>query len=534
MKRSPIALLLSVCLCVTAVGAGCKGNNVGNDDQTLEIYVLEAGYGRDWLDVLIAEFKNQDWVQEKYPDLQIAVPNPNREWSYAPNRIRAGASINTSDLMFGIDLQKIYSERDNSGKPYLADLSDVYSSTVPGEEITFEEKMIDSFNQSSLFYDKDLQKNVRYAVTWAAGMDGILYNDAYFKEHGWALPLTTDELETLCRTIQDGNLKSEITGNTVYPFVQSSNTAYWRFMFPLWWAQYEGYENYQNYYRGVVNDYLDSAVVKQTGRLRSLECIETFLSGDNRYLHENAGALQYRDAQVRFLMGEGVFQVNGDWFNLEMASDLEDYPAAEIKIMRTPVISSIIEKTPTIKDDAALHTVIEAVDAGQSGCDGVSEEDFAIIKEARSIVESIGPNHNAVIPDYASAKGLAKDFLRFMATDVANEAYTRATGGASMPFLYDVREKAPEVYESASDLQKTRITIYGDDNVPAKVLPSPYAFSLYTYGNLLPLTTYTDPLEFAFYNKTHTAKGIYEADIEYWTANDNRNWNTAVSLANLR
>lgn len=531
MKKK-VALFLAALFCLPA--GGCGGNRVGNDDQTLEIYVLEAGYGREWLDALIEAFEEQDWVREKYPNLTVAVPNPNREWSYAPNRIRAGAAVNTCDLMFGIDLQSVFSERDNNGQPYLEDLGDVYDSDVPGEGVKFGEKVIDSFNQSNAFYDKDLQKNVYYAVTWAAGMDGILYNDAYFQQYGWEIPLTTDELVQLCDTIKSSGMKSEITGNEVYAFVQSSNTAYWRFMFPLWWAQYEGYENYQNYYRGVVNDHLDSSVVRQTGRLRSLQCIETFLSGDNGYLHESAGALQYRDAQVRFLMGEGVFQVNGDWFNLEMAADMEVYTSAEIKIMRTPVISTIIEKTPTIEDDEELHDVVAAVDAGEQGLEGVSDEDFAIVKEARSVVESIGPNHNAVIPAYASAKELAKDFLRFMATDIANEAYSRATGGASMPFEYDIREKSPEVYESASELQKTRISIYNDSDVPARVLPSPYSFSLYTYGGLLPLTTYTDALEFAFYNKTYTAEQIYENDIEYWTANDNRNWNTAVALANLR
>lgn len=88
MKKK-VALFLAALFCLPA--GGCGGNRVGNDDQTLEIYVLEAGYGREWLDALIEAFEEQDWVREKYPNLTVAVPNPNREWSYAPNRIRAGA-----------------------------------------------------------------------------------------------------------------------------------------------------------------------------------------------------------------------------------------------------------------------------------------------------------------------------------------------------------------------------------------------------------------------------------------------------------
>ena len=533
MNKKGMALLLSACLCTTAIASGCNGNRVGNDDQTLEIYTLVAGYGRDWLDALVEEFKKQDWVKEKYPELKVAIPNTNREWSYAPNRIKAGGAINTADLMFGVDLQKVYAERDKEGKPLLADLRDVYDSTVPGEEIMFSDKVIDSFLESNRFYDKDLQKKVQYGVTWAAGMDGIYYNDAYFEANGWEIPLTTDELVGLCKTIHNSQLKSELTKNTVFPFVQSSNTAYWRFMFPIWWAQYEGVENYKNYYSGVVNDYLDSAVIGQTGRLRSLECIESLLSGDNGYLHENSGALQYRDAQVRFLLGEGVMQVNGDWFNTEMQEDMKVYTSAKVKVMRTPVLSSLIEKTPSIGDDATLHKVIEAVDAGESGYEGVTAADFKKVKEARSIIESIGPNHLAVIPDYASAKELAKDFLRFMATDIANETYIRAMHGASMPFKYNVKEKAPAVYAEVTEVQRTRIDVYSDANVPVNVLPSPYAYPLYTYGKVLPITSYTEALEFAFYNKTYTAKEIFDNDVKYWTANDNKNWNTAVALANL-
>lgn len=532
MKKRFTAMLLAAITCFTLCSVGCK-KRVANDDQTLEIYVLQAGYGSDWLDAIIGEFKKQEWAKEKYPKMNVVVSTRNREWSFAPGRIKAGGVINTCDLFFGIDLQKVFIERDKEGNPYLADLSDVYASTVPGEDVVFADKVIDSFNASSLFYDKALHKNVRYAVTWAAGMDGILYNEALFAQNNWEVPLTTDELKKLCDDIAKSNLTSPITSNKVFPFVQSSNTEYWRFMFPLWWAQYEGYENYCNYYKGEVDGYLDSAVVKQKGRLRSLEAIETFLSGDNKYLHENAGALQYRDAQVRFLMGEGVMHVNGDWFNLEMAEDLKVYKSAKIKMMRTPVLSSIIEKLPTVNDDETLHKVIEAVDNGETSYEGVSAADFKAVKEARTIIESIGPNHNAVIPEYASAKELAKDFLRFMATDIANEAYAKATDGAAMPFKYSLAEKSPETFGKASDLQKSRIAYYNDAHVKAQVLPSPYAFSLYTYGKLLPRTTYSGSLEFAFYNKTHTAQGIYDGDIKYWTDNSNRNWNTAVALANL-
>ena len=62
-------IVLSIMLCLSAVACGEKNNEVTG--QTLNIYLLEQGYGRDWLTNTIASFKEQSWVKEKYPQLEI-------------------------------------------------------------------------------------------------------------------------------------------------------------------------------------------------------------------------------------------------------------------------------------------------------------------------------------------------------------------------------------------------------------------------------------------------------------------------------
>ena len=55
------SLLLAVTF--TACGSG----KISNSENFLEVYMWEAGYGREWLDKELEAFKNEDWVKEKYP-----------------------------------------------------------------------------------------------------------------------------------------------------------------------------------------------------------------------------------------------------------------------------------------------------------------------------------------------------------------------------------------------------------------------------------------------------------------------------------
>ena len=54
---------------------------------------------------------------------------------------------------------------------------------------------------------------------------------------------------------------------------------------------------------------------------------------------------------------------------------------------------------------------------------------------------------------------MAKDFLLFCASDKGLEIYAKYTNGAALPFDYDLETKAPQVYDSISLLQKTRLEI---------------------------------------------------------------------------
>ena len=59
-------------LALTTAGCGGGGSTAG-DINTLEIFCVDAGYGVEWVDDMVALFKQQAWVQEKYPELVVTV-----------------------------------------------------------------------------------------------------------------------------------------------------------------------------------------------------------------------------------------------------------------------------------------------------------------------------------------------------------------------------------------------------------------------------------------------------------------------------
>lgn len=509
-----LSMALVVCMFLSTLSlAGCGKEEKASATQ-LDIYILDAGYGTEWLNKVSEEFKAQDWVQEKYPDLSIKI-DTNAESSYAEGKITAGANANPYDLLFGINLQTVYSKRDSNRNTLLLDISDVYDSEVPGEEVLVKEKMLESAIVANAYTDIS-GETAYYAVPWAGGFNGILYNADKLKDYG-EVPVTTDELLAVMK---------KVTAKEGYSIMQScenSGACYWEHLYPIWWAQYEGYDNYMSFWEGKVDGEYSVDIFKQQGRLESLQVLENVLGSANKNLYEGANATAFIDAQTNFLMGQGVFMANGDWFDREM-SDIKEGLKGEgydydIRMMKTPVISSIINKTTTIPDDATLAAVVKAIDNGEKSYAGVSEEDFQTVAAARQVLYSVGNLHNAVIPSYSGSIEVAKDFLRFLATNKANEIYAQETCGSGMFYKYDMQEVSPELYKSLSGTAKMRTDFYNDKNFPATVLPNAQNFNLSIYGGVNMLNaTAANQFEILFNEKNpKTAQEIFDADIKFWS-----------------
>ena len=251
-----LAAAISMAICCSVL-IGCS--RTPDHDQFLEIYCLDIGYGWEWTEALAKDFGELDWVKEKYPDYDFKV-NHNDRYTFASETIGAGPNGNSTDIMFFDSMFAVFSEQYN-GESVAADLTEiVYKQKVPGEDILFEDKMSAAYRSANI--DQDTGKY--RSVSWQAGMISILYNATLFEKLELKVPNTTDELIGIAEDVKEMGGKNEnyknppkteeMKGPRDYAFTASPKVNYWRYAFPVWWAQYEGYEQYSNFYNGIVDN----------------------------------------------------------------------------------------------------------------------------------------------------------------------------------------------------------------------------------------------------------------------------------------
>ena len=535
-KILPIALASLVSV---ACFSGCGGGqgSVPDTEETLEIYMLDAGYKTDWLQPALDLFKEQDWVKDKYPNLVVASPVINDVVTFAESKLEAGKSGNTFDLIFMGHLPYgLKGSGSGSKGAQLADLTEsVYEATVPGEDVKFIDKMYASFVESVRYNNpSDSAANGRfYSIPWAGGMESFTYNETILNSLGIEVPRTTDELAAACAYIKSLEGNTEGKYDKGYSFIQSKDAKYWDDFFGVWWAQYNGIDGYYDFYNGIDGNRYSKNIFKQKGILKSIEVYENLLDYQKGWLTPSSHTYEFMEAQTLYLQGNGVFHVNGDWFPSEMALIQSQIPESQrqtIKMMPMPILSDIIELTPTINDDITLSAVVKAIDEGQSSYGTVSQADFDKIKEARSIVFSIGPRHEALVPSYANGKNVAIDFLRFLATDMVQDIYLEKTLGANLPFYYDVEVKNEALFNSLAPLHQERLRYFNSTTNPINVLPNSKAFPLNMYGGVEPTVNHDYYINLSLNNRTRTAQSYIDETVAAWT---DEKWADALMKAGL-
>lgn len=531
MKRNYLFFGLSatlMCACLVACG-----NKVKDDDQTLQIFCVDAGYQTQWCTDVKDLFIKEAWVKEKYPNLNVVI-NTSKDQTYGKTRMDAGKSSNTIDLFFDMGLT------DYNGRDDLLDLTEVvYNQKVPGEEVLYKNKISASYLEAFTFdgQSNPAKKGHQFFAPWAGGMTGILYNVKFFNDNHYTEPNTTDELLAIC-----ADYKSKGTAEKPnYCFIQGNDENYFNYLFDIFWTQYQSKNGYLNFVNGIDDNMLSKNIFKQQGRMETLKVFENLVTFKNGYVNPASINQGFAVAQAMFLKGEALLNVNGDWFvseTREIRSKIEN--PAEVKMMKSPIISSIINVVPdkSIADDKELSSLIKAIDAHKSELKGdgyeVTQNDYNYVLEARGITYSIGAGHHAAIPSYATAKDAAVDFLKFLATDKAQDAYIKATDGASMPFDYDLKTKNPTLFNEIDPLHQNRLDYFADTFINPYTLPSKYLFPLIKYGGV---DTFRLPNGYDFFTQMgkekdfKTPQKYWDETIQYWT--DDK-WNSALEAAGLK
>ena len=196
--------------------------------------------------------------------------------------------------------------------------------------------------------------------------------------------------------------------------------------------------------------------LKVLDRILCIDKSKSDWAGDAAYTDPDS-VNTFMQVQTKYFSGGSAMMVNGDWLENEVRTDFEDELASgelDIRYMAMPVISSLGEKLGLT--DAQLSAAVEYV-RNDGEKPAISDDALTAVADARKINQTLGVNHNAVIPCYAKAEKLAKDFLVFMASDAAQEIYLSATKGAMLPFDYDAENS--ECYAGFSPFQKSKFEV---------------------------------------------------------------------------
>lgn len=396
--------VVSLCLAVLMTGAmlaGCNGESGGSGDgkTVLKIAYVKAGFGDDWLkeicDAYTKEHPNVTFELESDADMTVKIGT----------RMEAGANVPDVAMVLGTFWQKF------AAKGQLADLSDLYASDM--ERGTFHDKIIEGNREVGKYAGK------YYMVPWADVCNGIIYNENMFKEHGWQVPKTVNDMFSLMDTMKAAGVTPFAFGGKVI--------GYWDFPTLAWWAQAEGQDGMREFLKMEKPD-----VFKQNGRLQALQIYEKIIKDKANYV-DGAMGMDHTQSQMAFIQGKAAMIPMGAWMESEMRNSIPE--GFKMKMMLAPAV-----------DGAKMDNV--------SVC--TSADMMFIPKKSKNI-------------------DVAKDFLKFMCRDDMLRVFTKHTG-TPRPFDYDV-----ENIEGVSEFGQNILSTWKSANKVYMYSDNPIYFLKYFY-----------------------------------------------------
>lgn len=385
MKKRLFALTLAI---VTACFAfGCKKP----DDQvnyvaTVKIGYWEAGYGTEFMDYWTTEYN------KAHPDEQIKFDvDPNAGASTIGNALENNKAC---DIYLSLATNWYGWARAGWIEP-LDDLADM----VNPDGVKFNDAFTHDTYRNFGYIDGH-----RYVLPQSGGAmgNGFVYSEKLFKQHGWTVPTTVDELYELVDAINNDPVNTDSNpNNDIAPFGWGGQVmAYWDTVVSMWWAQYEGVEYMEDFYKNPSAQKYQT----RTGLKKALEIIENLIcTGEGTPKNSLDGA-----------MGKN---------HLLMQNDFVQYKCA----MLSGYYGIINETKNYIDPDCDLKLFFPAIDGAKTDKNGeplivsvsdASRFDFMFISKASQV------------------KDYAKKFLVWISSRDCASAYIRYTGGGS-PYYYD-------------------------------------------------------------------------------------------------
>lgn len=483
----------------TSDGTSNGGQTTGG---TIRISLWESGWGREWLDTMATEFEkdNPEYkvkvdASASGGDITNLLPNPDQH---------------DYDIIMGCNTDpSLYAS-------YYELLDDVVNSKYKNESKTIGEKigseLLSMLETSSGHYDK---------LCYGAGYYNIVYKTDIFEKYKYEVPKTTDQLVALVDKMRDVD--------EIVPFIHFTSGGYWHAMLWTWAIQYAGSESF---YDMSENPTLAKLIDDENGIPQGLKVLGSILNNIKNYYTGSSG-LEFSVAQSQFLApakkigAEIAMMVNGGWMENELKNS-EDELNDNVEVMKTPVVSSIIKKCDTINDDATLAAVIDAIDRNKTSYEGVSAEDFELIRTARGVEVTNAPGLEMCIPKYSDQKEGAKQFLRFFYSDKGLQIWFNKT---HVKQFADFDDSSIQLDTSElSKFEKSQLVL-SRKSVPVAEGRTHASHIIFVLGGASLTPGYDAPEYTAV-----MAQGSPETAEQVWTdikANHNKNWKSYWSNAGL-
>lgn len=527
---------MAVLLIVSAAGfSACAKKDSGK----LEINFTIAGYGEEYAQKLTDAFTEKTGIEVK-------LTTDDNVSNIFSGKIGA-VKTNTTDLFFTLldSFPLIDANKNKSGYENLfLELDELYEMEVPGKGGKKLKELVrpDLYN-ANFTYNIDGTDGKTYTVPWSASMEGLIYNKKVLDKYGISqLPRTTDEFEEVCIIIKNHGIATlgkplAVSERVKGALTSANNAGYWEFVWPTWWAQYEGIETFTQYFAGTVDssqpgDAPAWQALKQDGKLIAIEELSRFINKSNGYLDPDSVNEDNLQTQVSFLDEKAAFIPSGDWMEVETAGDfVAEGAKLDFRFMKTPVTSRLGDKLNI--SEAELRSTIDYVDgvtdtapvfAGKSEVQ--TSEIISQVSAARGIVSSLlSATNKAAIPAYSNKIDEAYQFLLFYASDEGQKIMAQYSGAQSA-FGYKPVE---DVLKDYSVFQKSIYDIVSRDNATLLLNDSKYPM-VYKAGlkvtSHYSLTNSQRGFEALLYNGSSPLE-VYNADWGYYSDR----WTTMLASA---
>ena len=445
MKKTKLVLLALASLSTLA---SCGKNRDKGDPNTIQIYAWESGTGKEWLQKIVDAFNAS---QSDYKATLETATNSGT----ITKTLDVGTS-NPYDLYFtNLGNFQYYDS--------FAPLDDVLNFTHEGERKTIGEKFYPGF----LDAEKDPTTGEHRVLNYGNNVAGIVYNRDMIDEN--SVPRTTNELADLVLDLQNKNITPWLFYNQ-----PGDLNGYWNYVSTAWAAQYDGLDYFNNNLMALKDEDGNSPsraiMEKKDGRYEALKVMEEIITPTST--HQQCTNTNFTTVQTLYLKGAAALTINGSWLLNENKS------TANVALMKTPVISSIVKKLENKKmSDETLSEIVKQIDEGAADSTLCSTNDFARIKEARNTIYNNAAEQYIFAPNYSNAIEGSKTFLKYLFKDSSiltymNTLHLPFTAKLSDESLYDDSNDsswAKSLFDIAENkglmMQMSRSAVYRDHGV---------------------------------------------------------------------